>query len=69
MDRVLKTMTDLLTRIASGEAKTLISPDGDFEVEQAVYFEDMFGVRSLGDDREAHGEICRMCRNVGRVLL
>lgn len=69
VDRVLRTMADPLTRKASGEVKTLINLDRDFEVEQAVYFKDIFGVRSLADDREIYKKIRQRCRNVRRVLL
>lgn len=41
---VLRTVTDPLTCKALVRAGSLISLDGDFEVEQAVYLKDFFKV-------------------------
>lgn len=38
--QILRTMLDILTRNALGSAETLVSLNGDIEVEQAVYLKD-----------------------------
>lgn len=45
---VLRTVTDSLARKELDRTRILMSLDRDVEVEQAAYFKDFFGVRSLG---------------------
>lgn len=47
---ILGTMTNWLTNKSLGGAESLESLNRDFEVEQVVYLEDIFVVRSLADD-------------------